>query len=169
MHRSLYIFGIAIVLDVAVATAQTVPSGPVVSQPKNQAGGGTAALGYVPNHVLVRFQDSSLEAAQGAAAHQAMRATAIRTFSTVRNLELVELPDGADIVAAAAAYRRMPGGPVRRAGLSDGYHGGPRRSAVQRTVGPAQHRTVRRNRGCRHRCAGGVEHHDRQQRRRRRR
>lgn len=62
---------------------------------------------YVPGRVLVRFRTGKgvLEKAE---AHAAIGAKSKTTFNLVRDLELAELSQGADVMAAVRQYRQNP-------------------------------------------------------------
>ena len=62
---------------------------------------------YVPGHILVKFRSNASRTAV-IAAHRAMLADVVHTFSSVEGLQLVHLPAAAKMREALAAYRSNP-------------------------------------------------------------
>lgn len=62
---------------------------------------------YVPGHVLVKFRPNASRAATNAA-HVAVAADVVRTFTSVEGLQLVHLPAATKLGDALATYRANP-------------------------------------------------------------
>jgi subtilisin family serine protease len=70
--------------------------------------GPAAPSSYVPGELLVRFQDGA-SVADVAAAHAAVGATVLKSFTAVPNLQHVRLAAGSSVPQAVARYRGLDG------------------------------------------------------------
>ena len=81
--------------------------GQVILRSRRPGGGVADFLPYAPDELLVRFKDNVTAAAKSAV-HSRHRGTPIKRFRHTRNLELVKLPQGADLHRALKSYSDQP-------------------------------------------------------------